>query len=276
MRKTQIIGTLLVAILVLLGACAPTAAPVPPAPTPTPAPTPAPTPVPAPARAPKSYNDLGEVIYALLQASPKEDRKPKSEFDTDAEYEARLNESFRKWRAAASSYFIKAQGDIYIIEREVKIPKYDLENKYYLIKEYFETWYRIKGEGVDPIIDPVYVVINAPRGIEVYDYDIYDPSGGGSPSSYLRMKFNVDVPVDIAKEIRNSETEAGPLSIRMYLQLAVPDIKPERDAYAFYYYYPFEKVRIDIRQREGRDEIIITITKAVLIDKGGKVLYTWQ
>ena len=55
MRKTQIIGLLLVTVLFALGACAPAPAPAPPpapVPTPTPAPTPAPAPAPAPAPTP--------------------------------------------------------------------------------------------------------------------------------------------------------------------------------------------------------------------------------
>ena len=55
MRKTRIIGILLITILLVLGACAPKPAPTPtppPVPTPTPAPTPVPVPAPTPAPAP--------------------------------------------------------------------------------------------------------------------------------------------------------------------------------------------------------------------------------
>ena len=53
MRKTQIVGVLFLALLLVLGACAPTSAPTPaPAPSPPPVPTPAPTPVPPPAPTP--------------------------------------------------------------------------------------------------------------------------------------------------------------------------------------------------------------------------------
>ena len=55
MRKTRIIGILLITILLVLGACAPKPVPAPtppPVPAPTPAPAPAPVPVPAPTPAP--------------------------------------------------------------------------------------------------------------------------------------------------------------------------------------------------------------------------------
>lgn len=74
MRKTLIIiGTLLVAILLVLGACAPTPAPIPtptPAPAPVPTPEPAPTPAPTPAPAPPptesyKYHDYYPIILSL-------------------------------------------------------------------------------------------------------------------------------------------------------------------------------------------------------------------
>jgi len=64
-RTLIIIGTLLIATLLFLGACAPTPAPAP-APTPAPAPAPAPTPVPAPT--PETATYTGQWAQAQVSA----------------------------------------------------------------------------------------------------------------------------------------------------------------------------------------------------------------
>lgn len=97
MRRTQIIlGTLLVAVLLVLGACAPKPAPTP-TPTPPPAPAPAPTPTPAPAPTaplPATPHTLDGLAYIQAEGRPySDDADPETEgaeitilwYDTESE-----------------------------------------------------------------------------------------------------------------------------------------------------------------------------------------------
>lgn len=204
---------------------------------------------------PKIYHRLSEVIIEYLRAGPQPDRTPKSEFETQTEYESRCAESDAQWRVEARSYFRTADEVSYVlVETDVWLPDYDAENsRFEPIVKRFEA----NGDGHE-LDDWPYFILVVPAGVEVRSYDFGRTYA--SNHGWVWVGFTASVRADRGQEIRDSE----PDSIRMYLRISAPN--------DFYYYCTSKECVTDNTQD---NPITITMTKAELIGKDGEVVYTW-
>ena len=232
---------------------------------------------------PKTYEGLWEVLIAFFEDGPLPDRTPRSESETEDEYEARLAETDAQWRIEASSYFLKAKNVTYIMDEPISLPSYDAETEQFdPIEVLFQaaTPVRLRGKAKYCLVNmddfPNFTLIT-PAGIVVTEYDLsppgdinpYDLDKEGKPldvdgvsgKGLAFIDFIVKVSPSVGEDILNNE----PNLLLIHMNISAPD--------SLYYYRFYDQWYTEL---DSEDFLTITIIKAELMCKEGKVLYTWQ